>query len=151
MAGLPTIQAQLEKLAAELGVAGHIHVLGRVDQPTLLAAYNACDLFLMTSRHSSDGDSEGYGIAVIEAALCGKAAVVSGESGLAEAVVDGQTGLLVTEDNPEETARAVLRLLQDEALRHKMAKQAHKRALEESTWSKRVDAYERILTELLAF
>ena len=43
--------------------------------------YNACDLFVMTSRQLSDGDFEGYGIAVIETALCGKAAVVSDNSG----------------------------------------------------------------------
>ena len=74
---------------------------------------NACDLFVMTSRNTADGDFEGYGIAVIEAALCGKPAVVSAGSGLGEAIVAGETGVLVREDDPPDTARAIAELLAD--------------------------------------
>jgi phosphatidylinositol alpha-1,6-mannosyltransferase len=150
MAGLPQIQEKLERLADELGVRSQVHFLGRVDQETLVAAYNACDVFVMTSRHSSDGDAEGYGIAVIEAALCGRPAVVSGESGLAEAVAHGQTGLLVPENDPQATAQAILRLLGDDELRAQLGRQARQRALNEQTWSSRAARYDRLLRQILA-
>jgi phosphatidylinositol alpha-1,6-mannosyltransferase len=148
MAGLPHIQTDLTGLARQLGVAERIHFLGRVGQDALVEALQACDLFVMTSRHSSDGDSEGYGIAVIEAALCGKPAVVSGESGLAEAVIQEQTGLLVPEDAPKETAQAIIRLLKDDALRQQMGRAAHQRASRECTWDRRVETYDALLRAL---
>lgn len=149
MVGLPTLKPKLEKLALELGVTEHVHFLGRMDTDTLVSAYNACNVFLMTSRRDSRGDSEGYGIAVIEAALCGKPAIVSNASGLIEAVVDGQTGLHVPENDPHATAQAVLQLVGNPELCQRLGQQAHQRAINEGTWNKRVDAYENTLLELM--
>ena len=84
--GLPTLRARMKELAAQLGVTEHVHFLGRADQSILLSAYCACDIFLMPSRNTTDGDFEGFGIAAVEAALCGKPSIVSAGSGLAEAV-----------------------------------------------------------------
>jgi len=150
MAGLPTLQAKLEKLAGELGVSAHIHFLGRLDNTDLRAAYNACDIFLMTSRHSRDGQFEGFGIAAIEAALCGKPAVVSDNSGLVEAILPGETGLVARENDPESTAEAILQLLEDPALRQRMGEQAQRRALGEQTWAASAAQYDRVLREVLA-
>ena len=123
MAGLPTERESLQKLALDLGVEKSIRFLDRVSNQRLLELYNACDLFVMTSRQLENGDFEGYGIAVIEAALCGKAAVVSDNSGLAEAVLDGQTGLLVNQNDSEATAEAVLQLVNDPGLLHQLSVQ----------------------------
>jgi phosphatidylinositol alpha-1,6-mannosyltransferase len=149
MAGLPHIQAKLERLAQELGIQQHVHFLGRVGQATLVAAYNACDLFAMTSRHSEEGDAEGYGIAVIEAALCGKPAVVSDGSGLAEAVTHEQTGVLVPENDSPAVSQAVVRLLGDAAYRERLGQQARRQALSRQTWTSRVALYDCFLREIL--
>jgi phosphatidylinositol alpha-1,6-mannosyltransferase len=149
MAGLPQKQAALEQLARELGVLENIRFWGRVSQETLLQLYNACDLFVMTSRQLADGDFEGYGIAVIEAALCGKAAVVSDNSGLAEAVLDGQTGLLVPQNDPDATADAVLALAGDKARLRQMSRTAQKIALENQTWEKVGERYEKALESVI--
>lgn len=150
MAGLPTNRKSLTELAQSLGVMNRVHFLGRVDLDTLVAAYNACDVYTMTSRHDQQGDFEGYGIAAVEAAFCGKPAVVSAGSGLEEAVIHGQTGLVVPEQDPESTAHAIIRLLQDEPLRTTLGHQARKRALREQTWSNRALQYDRFLQGLIA-
>ena len=147
MIGLPTLQNELEQLAAQLGISSQIHFVGRVDPDTLLAGYQACDIFIMNSRHAG-GDFEGYGIAVVEAALCGKPAVVSKNSGLVEAIQDGITGLAVAEENPDATANAIVKLLGDTALRMNMGEKARLRALSEQTWPKRVSMYDRYLREI---
>lgn len=149
LVGLPTIREKLEALAQQLGVAGRVHFLGRVDESTLVEAYNACDVFVMTSRLTPDGDFEGYGIAVVEAALCGKPAVVSGGSGLEEAVSDGETGLVVPQNDPVATASAIVKLLSDEEFFFRLAKQARVRALCEQTWEHRIGEYHRILCALV--
>ena len=148
MAGLPTLQSRLTELARGLGVLDHVHFLGRLSQDQLRRHLNACDVFVMTSRFTRDGDCEGFGIAVVEAALCGKPAVVTGNSGLAEAIVEGQTGFTATENDPGSVADALLRLLRDPRLRSQMGNAAQKRAIEEQTWRGRALEYDRVLRQL---
>jgi phosphatidylinositol alpha-1,6-mannosyltransferase len=150
MAGLPSKKEELSRLASELGVAAHVHFLGRVESSRLVSLMNACDLFVMTSQHTSDGDFEGFGIAVVEAAFCGKAAVVSGGSGLEEAVLAGETGLVVPQSDPGATAAAILRLLGNPERHSAMAAAARCRALREQTWQARVDEYSQILKSVLS-
>jgi phosphatidylinositol alpha-1,6-mannosyltransferase len=141
MAGLPTQKVELQRLAENLGVARNVHFSGRVESKILPLLVNGCDVFVMTSRHTSGGDFEGYGIAVIEAALCGKPAVVSAGSGLAEAVVPDRTGLVVPQNDTEATAAAILRMLTDNGLRERMGEAARMRAIQEQTWEQRVSEY----------
>ncbi len=146
MAGLPTERESLENRAIDLGVENSIRFLDRVSNQRLLELYNACDLFVMTSRQLENGDFEGYGIAVIEAALCGKAAVVSDNSGLAEAISDGQTGLLVNQNDPEATTEAILQLVSDPIQLDRLSVQAQERAVNSQTWDKVTGNYLEILS-----
>jgi phosphatidylinositol alpha-1,6-mannosyltransferase len=148
--GLPTEEKEYRALAIKLGVSPHVHFMGRAKSEALLRFMNACDAFVMTSRHTSDGDFEGYGIAVVEAALCGKPAVVSADSGLSEAIVDGVTGFAVAPENPQAVARALVRLLRDKDLRRGMGQAARERALREQTWEQRARAYDNLLRGLLS-
>jgi len=149
IAGLPTMKEQFRALAAALGVADHVHFLGRVPQEDLPLLMNACDAFVMTSVNTPSGDVEGYGIAVVEAALCGKPAVVSDRTGLAEAVLDRVTGLVVPQNDPKQTAEALITLLTDEFLRQRLGAAAKQRALAEQTWSARAKAYDLVLRKYL--
>jgi len=139
--GLPDRVAELQQLAGELGVEKNVFFLGRQPISALVGYYNACDLFVLTSRHTDDGDFEGYGIVVVEAALCGKCALVTGDCGLTEAVVDGLTGLVVPPEDPEAIASHVLRLLRDDELRRRLSKNALERARAEMSWRKRGGEY----------
>ena len=150
MAGLPERKEEYSQLARELGVDQSVHFLGRVDEEALLGLMNCCDLFVMTSRNTSDGDFEGFGIAAVEAALCGTPAVVSSNSGLTEAIIDGETGVTVPQNDPVATAQAIIRLLSDEAKLRSMGKAARDRATREQTWAKRVVRYETLLSSLVA-
>jgi len=145
MVGLPTRERELRELAGSLGVSHAVCFAGRVDQDRLVAACSLADLFLMTSRHTAVGDFEGFGIAVVEAALCGTPAVVSGGSGLEEAVAGDRTGLVVPQDDPGATAAAVLRLLGDRELLGRFSDAARARALAEQTWRRRVEQYAGLL------
>lgn len=148
VAGLPTGATELERLAAELGVREHLVVLGTVAADDLNAVYNLCDLFVMPSREV-DGDFEGYGIAVVEAALCAKPAVVSDSAGLVEAIAPGRTGLAVPEADPRSLAEALGELLADPARARAMGERARERALDEQTWRHRVASYDGWLRSIV--
>jgi phosphatidylinositol alpha-1,6-mannosyltransferase len=146
--GVPRKSAEFMRLAEELGVQQHVHFLGTVDDATLVALINGADLFVMTSRHTAT-DFEGFGIAVVEAALCGKPAVVSAQSGLAEAILEGQTGIGVPEEDEVATADAIVHLLGDESRRRQMGEVARERALAEQTWAFRAREYHGLLRGLV--
>jgi phosphatidylinositol alpha-1,6-mannosyltransferase len=148
VAGLPTEGERLARLARECGVADRVHLTGRLDSEALTAALNAAEMFLLTSRRTAGGDVEGFGIAVVEAALCGRAAIVSRGSGLEEAIVDGETGLAVPPDDPRATAAAATALLSDPARLRRMGERARERALAEQTWDRRVDGYAAVLESI---
>jgi phosphatidylinositol alpha-1,6-mannosyltransferase len=139
--GLPTRARELMQRAERIGVSDRVHVVGVWPLDELVTAYQSCDVFAMTSREASDGDFEGYGIAVIEAALCGKPAVVTAESGLEEAVVDGETGLVVPQNDPAAFASAAGQLLRHQSLRETLGENARQRALATATWELRADRY----------
>lgn len=147
MAGLPFEKQKLEALSRELGVVDHVCFLGSVGNEDLVGYLNCCDLFVVTSRSTEDGDCEGFGIAVVEAALCGKPAVVSANSGLIEAIVPGKTGIAVPEGDADATAQAILSLLRDPGLRRAMGETAQTYSREQQTWQTKGLEYDRFLRD----
>ncbi len=146
--GSPTQREELEKLAFALGVEGHVMFIGVVEMEQLPYYYNLADVFILVSRHAEKGEVEGFGIVVLEAALCGVPAVVSRGCGLEEAVIPNKTALLVDPDDPQATAEAILRLLNDASLRQRMGQVARHYA---STMGcqKRMEEYEATLREFI--
>lgn len=145
MAGVPYRRDRFGELAAQLGVAEHVHFLGVVDPAEVVRALNAADLFVMASQHTPNGDFEGFGIAVVEAALCGRAAVVSDNSGVVEAIEPGETGLVSTISDPVSTADRIIELLSDRGRLTKMERLATTRAAAEKTWEHRGAQYDELL------
>ena len=148
--GPPYRRDAFVELARTLGVADRVHFLGIVDSAELLRGLSAADLFLMTSQHTPDGDFEGYGIAVVEAALCGLPAIVSDGSGVIEAIEPGETGLVATESDPVSTAEQTIALLSDRNRLARMGELARSRALGGKTWAARGEAYDVTLRSILA-
>jgi phosphatidylinositol alpha-1,6-mannosyltransferase len=65
-------------------------------------------------------DSEGLGMVLLEAAACGVACVTGRSGGTPEAVIDGETGLVVDAHDGEELADAIVRLLEDSQTARRM-------------------------------
>jgi phosphatidylinositol alpha-1,6-mannosyltransferase len=149
MAGLPTRRHQLEALAGSLDVADSIRFAGSVTDERLVDYYNLADLFVLISRRVADGDVEGYGIVVKEAALCAKPAVVSQGCGLTEAIEEGVTGVSVPPDDPAATAATINSLLDDERQRLAMGWRALEQARRD-TWAHRAAAYDVLLSEFVS-
>ena len=147
--GIPKLQSEFEKLAYELGVLDSVFFIGQVPQEKLPYFYNLADVFVLVSRRTFTGDVEGFGIVVIEAALCGTPAVVSNKSGLEETVNDWTTGLIVDQENPEATAAAIIELLNNDSLRDRMGDAAYHNAVNNATWKLSVQEYEKILRRLV--
>ena len=119
---------EFERLAAQLGLEDAVTFLGFVADAELPALYNAADLYVGASRRY-DLLAEGFGIALVEASASGLAVVAGDSGGVADAVRDGETGILVDPDEPAAVATAITRLLGAPELRHRMGA-AGRRAVE---------------------
>ena len=98
-------RAACEALARELGLCGHVRFLGkRADVPRLLSAI---DLVLMPSQ------SEGLGLAAIEALAAARPVIAFAVGGLPEVVVDGLNGRLIPAGDGEAFSKAVIETLHD--------------------------------------
>lgn len=107
--------AQLEALARDLELAGRVHFLTDVPDADLPALYNAAEIYLGLSR-TTELMAEGFGISLSEASASGIPVIGGASGGIPDAVLEGQTGLLVDPDRPEPAIDAVRALLNDREL-----------------------------------
>jgi len=89
----------------------------------------------MPSKNPCD-DVEGFGIVYLEAGIFKKPVIASKFGGAKEAVLDGETGILVDEKNVEELKDKIELLLNDKDLRDKFGERAHDRIMKDFLWSK---------------
>lgn len=115
--------ARLQNIARAAGMAERVLFAGRVEGRRKSALLQSADLFLMPGRDVG-GQREGSGMAYSEAALAGLPAICGNKGGVVEKVADGETGLIVDGERPEEIAAALARLLDDAALAAAMAERA---------------------------
>lgn len=108
---------RLERLSSSLGIAARVEWRGALTQDKVLEAYRAADVFALASRVASDGDRDGLPNVLAEAQSQALACVATRVSAIPELVRDGQTGLLVAENDPEGLARALEALIANPARR----------------------------------
>ncbi len=121
---------RLERLIHSSGAP--VRLLGRVPHEDLPGIYGCGDLFAMLCRNRWRGlEQEGFGIVFLEAAAAGVPQVAGDSGGAAEAVVDGETGLVVRHpDDPAAVADALGKLLDDPAALRRMGGAGRERAVE---------------------
>ena len=128
IAGSGRDRARLEGLVATTGAP--VRLLGRVPDELLPGLYGAGDVFSMSCRSRWAGlEQEGFGIVFVEAAAAGVPAVAGDSGGSAEAVADGETGLVVRRSGDSlRVAEALGDLIDDESRRLEMGRRARARA-----------------------
>lgn len=134
-------RATLETQARTLGVDGRVIFLGyQTDVAALLAG---CDVFVLPSLY------EGLPISVLEAMAAGKPVVATAVGGTDEAVLPGQTGLLVPPADPLALADALRSILSNPTLARRLALAGQRRVQEEFTTAEMVQRVTQVYTELI--
>jgi glycosyltransferase involved in cell wall biosynthesis len=82
-----------------LNLQKRVHLLGKVSQQDKDVVYDAADVFVMPNL-KIDGDMEGFGIVALEAGMHNLPVVASAIEGITDAVIDGETGVLVNSNDP---------------------------------------------------
>jgi glycosyltransferase involved in cell wall biosynthesis len=135
------LQKYYEDHVARAGLHQAVRFLGaRRDVPELLAAV---DLVVHPSLQ------EGFSNAILEAMAAGKPVIATAVGGNAEAVVHGETGLLVPPRSSQALAQAMIGLLTDPERCAKMGKAGRARVEQRFTLAGMVRSYEQVYEELL--
>ena len=111
--GIPSNKQQLINLADELQVRDHIEFYGRVSHQEKERLLQQADIFMMLSERTKSGDVEGFGIAILEANQFGTPAIGSINSGIEDAIKEGNSGRLVNPHEQEAIVQAVEQILTD--------------------------------------
>jgi phosphatidylinositol alpha-1,6-mannosyltransferase len=144
-----SLRPGLEQLARSYGIADSIRFLGAVSDEQRDAWLARAQLLAMPSRlPAGDFAGEGFGIVYLEAAAYGKPVVAGNVGGALDAVVDGETGLLVDPLDPLAVAEAITRLLRDGELAARLGAAGQARA-QRYAWPRAVERVEALLLSQL--
>ena len=120
------LRDQLAQRAARCG--DRVTFRGSLTADGLSRAMGESQLVVLPSVPAASGDQDGLPVVLLEALAAGRAVVASRLPGIDEAVVDGESGLLVPAGDPGALASAIERVLGDPQLRDRLAAGAAARA-----------------------
>ena len=129
-------EMRLRRLVKEFGLDNQVTFTGYKPEDQLPDIYSEADIFVMASREIPGRLDliEGFGISFLEASASGLPVVAGRSGGVADAVMDGITGILVDPDNPEDIASALKLLISDNKLAAQMGSEGRKWAETQMSW-----------------
>jgi glycosyltransferase involved in cell wall biosynthesis len=134
------LRESLERQVREYHLEKHLLLPGfRTD---VLGCIKGFDLFVLSSV------TEGLGSSLLDAMACSRAIAATRAGGIPEVVVDGENGLLVPPRDHAALARAIVRLLNDQALRRQMGEAGLSRVRSRFTVERMVAETAAVYTEL---
>lgn len=104
----------------ELGLGDRVRLLGAVPDAERERLMRGADVFVQPNI-PVDGDMEGFGLVAVEAAMRGSLVVAASLEGLRDAVVDGETGLLLPPGDPAAWTERLSALAADRAAARELA------------------------------
>ncbi|MFH0874126.1 MAG: glycosyltransferase family 4 protein [Candidatus Komeilibacteria bacterium] len=147
--GLGDQQATLKQIVADQGLEEFVTFMGERSGQEMVGIFQASDIYIHTARLTR-GNFEGFGIVYLEASACRKPIIAARSGGVPDAVIDGQTGLIVPENDPEATSQAILRLLENPDLATTLGEAGYRYA-QQHDWSvigkQWLDLYQQLLSK----
>ena len=143
-----SLRAGIEQLAHAYAVEDSVSFLGAISDEQRNSWLARADLLAMPSRLPAGRFAgEGFGIVYLEAGAYGKPVVAGNVAGALDAVIDGETGLLVDPLDPLQVAEAISRLLGDPDLARRLGETGQRRA-QSFAWPIIAGRLEQVLLEL---
>jgi len=125
------LRPQLQRQIKAAGLEHNVRLVGF--QPNVLALLKSLDVFVMSSI------TEGLGTSILDAMACAKPVVATDAGGIPEIVDHEITGIIVPAHKPAPMADAIVRLLEDPALRARMGQAGLARVQERFTIDRMIE------------
>lgn len=135
LVGSGSDEHELKKLAEAAGIEDSVMFTGILNQDRLCDWYSRADVFVNCSL------SEGMSLPTMEAMASGLACVSARTTGMLELMREGLEGLLVEPDSAHELAGAIMRLMDDEELKTRLAGYGRARILQKYSLSRTTERF----------
>jgi len=139
-------RAELEKQVAALGLLDSVHFAGGLPNGDLPAYYAAADVFIAPSITAKGGDSEGFGLTLVEASMSGCLVISTKTGGIEDIVQDGKSGFLVPQKDSRALAEKLLYVLAHKKETEMIRENGRTRCLERYDWDVICKRYETVFT-----
>lgn len=121
---------RLQRLVHELRLGDRVMFLGPLSESEVRAEYEEADVFALPCRKLPNGDQDGLPNVILEAMAHGLPVASTRLDGIAEAIVDGESGLLCNQDDPSAFAEHLARLIENVEFRERIGAAGQKRVAE---------------------
>lgn len=135
----------IQHAASDAGVADKVVMLGRVSDVDLKILYNTTDAFVQPNIKVVN-DFEGFGLVLLEAALCQRLIFASNIEGMTDAIKSGKNGSLL----PDQNAAAWIKALKNLSFKTALSPQAREYSLANFTWPKQTKDFIKALAKTIS-
>lgn len=136
----------LKKIVKENNLEDRVFfITSAIEDNELLKFYRNAELFVLVPIEDNHR-FEGFGTVYLEAAASGLPIVATFNSGAISAIQDGYSGILVPQNDPEETAQAITKILYDSAIKEKFKTNSYER-VKNFDWEKIIAEYIKVYSE----
>lgn len=143
--GSGELEEVLKKHVVNLGLVNQIRFVGGVVNKYLPEYYATADIFIGPSIAAKSGDTEGFGLTFVEAALSGCLIVGTNIGGIGDIIQDEITGLLVPQKNTRAIADRIIYGLYNRGRMENIRKKASRRCAERFDWAVVASKYTTLL------
>jgi len=137
------LEYETRRLAEALGLNGAVHFPGFLDMAAKVREGNAADIYINTNH------VDNMPVTVVEACAMGLPVVTTAVGGIPDLLTDGETGLLVPDNDDQAMTAAIHRLLNEPALATRLSTNGRQLA-ERSSWEKVRPLWEQLFAEVMA-
>lgn len=129
--GKPIEKTSFLDRAIQLNVDSHLTFYGVVSEEKKYNLLKGSDIFTMLSENTSDGDVEGFGIALLEANSLGIPTIGAKGCGIEDAILNFKSGILIDNKNHQKFLDAVIKIMDN----YSMYQQESKKWSLNFTWN----------------
>lgn len=142
-------KSRLMRLAVSLGVRDRITFAGSVSNEDLPKFYAACDVFVLPAIIDVYGDTEGFGIVLVEAMASGKPVIGTRVGGISSWFDENEAyGFLIEQKDQINLSKKIVTLLNDDNMRKEFGRNARRVAESRFSFSKIAEMYLKTFREL---
>ncbi len=116
-------------LSKELKIEGNIDFKGVLSPAEVADEFKKHAIFVQHSVRTTQNDSEGTPLSLLEAAASGLAIVATNHGGISDVIVDGESGFLVEEGDVVEMTKRMLQVFEDDKLKKQLGSKARETVL----------------------
>ncbi len=130
-----------KKIAVSMGLGDNVEFTGFISDEDIVEYYNQANVFVLPSISSLQ---EGFGIVALEALSCQTPVITTDIVGVAEDLIEVNSGLVVPAKDSVKLAEAIITILKDKKLQIEMGKRGRELVMEKYTWKRVASSMEKL-------